>query len=97
MGEPGSFALTSWFPIFLKAMNGVLGKVVDKLGSSVMIFQWFRSVFLILLVEREYVVRNTRGRGCLGVEGFGVGPVEVVVEVFSMYQTSTPNVLFIKG
>ena len=49
-------------------MNGVFKNVLDRVGSSVMMFQCFRSVFFILFVV-EYVVRKTRGRGCLGVEG----------------------------
>ena len=51
--------------------------MLDKVGSSVMMFQCFRRVFLILFVVEEYVVRKMRGRGCLGVEGLSVEPVEV--------------------
>ena len=52
--------------------------VLDRIGSSVMMFQCFRSVFFILLVDEEYVVRKMRGRGCLGMEGLLVESVEVV-------------------
>ena len=58
-------------------MNGVFKNVLDRVGSSVMMFQCFRSVFFILFVVEEYA----RGRGCLGVEGLLVESVEVVLEV----------------
>ena len=58
-------------------MNGVFENVLDRVGSSVMMFQCFRRVFLILFVVEEYVVRKTRGHGCLGVEGLLVESVEV--------------------
>ena len=88
------------FPIvgdFLNAINGVLGKVVDRLDDSVIIFQCLSSFFLILWVEIEYVVRNTRGRGCLGgvglLVGFGVGPVEVGVGLVVSVSGATFGVL----
>ena len=64
-GNPGSFALTIWFPIvavFLKAIVGGFWKMVASSGFPEMVFQCVRSVcFSFLVVLKRWCERSVGG------------------------------------